>query len=263
MDLFQARKLVNSSLGGMICRDVEKLDNGIKVALERLIRVASVTRNLDTATLSADVATVDLSSITGFDQGQILRMQTGYEDKGTWAVGTAYVKNDLVRGDGDPDAYYYKCRLANTGNEPPNSTYWEKVYWGGGFPIQNSDYGHVAMMLDKNGQTGRPEMIGFSDRDNAIVWPVPDINYTLSIWHAGPLIEWESGTSDLVTLNVEERYLKEGLWWGAAAVIGYEDPTARYGSIQWSRFNEYLKEVSDLTTHTAGVWEKDPNDYGI
>lgn len=263
MKLYEARNIVKRALGGTICSDMSKLDDGIKVALDRLIRTADVTRNTDTVSLLANVATADFSSITRFDQGKIMRMQTGYSDQGTWAVGTAYVVNDLVVGDGSPDALYYRCTTANTGNEPPNSAYWEKVFWGGGFPIQNSDYSYVAEMLTNQGKTGRPEYLGFSDKDNAIVWPVPDINYDLTVWHRGPLVSWDSGTSDDITLNVEDQFLTEGLWWGASAVIAYEDPTNRYGSTQWSRFNEYLKEVKRDTTYKPGVWVKSSSDFNV
>lgn len=43
--------------------------------------------------------------------------------RGPWAVGTAYAISDLVQNGGSS----YICILANTGNAPPNATYWELV----------------------------------------------------------------------------------------------------------------------------------------
>jgi hypothetical protein len=43
--------------------------------------------------------------------------------RGTWAAGTAYVVNDVVGQAGSS----YICIAANTGNAPPNATYWSLV----------------------------------------------------------------------------------------------------------------------------------------
>ena len=104
MKLFEARNMVERSLGGVSCPDSAKMDDAIKIALERLIRVTDVTRNTDTVSLAANVATADFSAITRFNAGKIKRLQTGYSDQGTWLVGTAYAVNDLVQGDGTPDS---------------------------------------------------------------------------------------------------------------------------------------------------------------
>ena len=42
-----------------------------------------------------------------------------------WAVGTAYIVGDLVEDDGADNGDFYRCILNNTGNAPPNATYWE------------------------------------------------------------------------------------------------------------------------------------------
>lgn len=47
--------------------------------------------------------------------------------QGVWSSTTAYDVDDVVQGDGDPDALYYRCIAASTNNEPPNATYWVAI----------------------------------------------------------------------------------------------------------------------------------------
>ncbi len=54
--------------------------------------------------------------------------------EGEWDNGTDYVAGDLVVGDGDPDALFYVCILANGpggvgAKEPPDGTYWRETVW--------------------------------------------------------------------------------------------------------------------------------------
>jgi hypothetical protein len=49
--------------------------------------------------------------------------------KGVWNSLTSYVINDLVVGDGSPDAKYYICTADHINHEPPNSSYWIETIW--------------------------------------------------------------------------------------------------------------------------------------
>lgn len=56
--------------------------------------------------------------------------------EGVWSNGTDYVAGDLVQGDGDPDALFYICILANGpggvgAQELSNATYWVVSPWVG------------------------------------------------------------------------------------------------------------------------------------
>ena len=59
-------------------------------------------------------------------KGDILGWSLWSATHGTYNVG------DIVKGDGSPDSYFYKCILQHTaaaGNEPPNNTYWNRSVW--------------------------------------------------------------------------------------------------------------------------------------
>lgn len=54
--------------------------------------------------------------------------------EGVWSNLTDYVAGDLIQGDGDPDALFYVCILANGpagvgAKEPPDVTYWRETVW--------------------------------------------------------------------------------------------------------------------------------------
>jgi len=53
----------------------------------------------------------------------LFTMADGLTFQGAWDSGTAYVADDVVVN----DSVAYKCILANTGQEPPNVTYWEPL----------------------------------------------------------------------------------------------------------------------------------------
>ena len=51
--------------------------------------------------------------------------------KGMWESGITYDKNSIVLHNGN----LYKCLLSNSGNEPPNDTYWEVMIPGVGYEL--------------------------------------------------------------------------------------------------------------------------------
>lgn len=51
--------------------------------------------------------------------------------KGMWESGITYDKNSIVLHNGN----LYKCLLSNSGNEPPNATYWEVMIPGVGYEL--------------------------------------------------------------------------------------------------------------------------------
>lgn len=51
--------------------------------------------------------------------------------KGMWESGITYDKNSIVLHNGN----LYKCLLSNSGNEPPNATYWEVMVPGVGYEL--------------------------------------------------------------------------------------------------------------------------------
>ena len=69
--------------------------------------------------------------IPGGPAGSVYKVQVA---EGVWSNATDYVVGDLVQGDGDPDALFYVCVLANGpggvgAKEPPDATYWVQTVW--------------------------------------------------------------------------------------------------------------------------------------
>jgi hypothetical protein len=76
---------------------------------------------------SSSVATFDFS----IPQGNTGATGQGYTARGVYSSGTTYAAYDVVFYNGQS----YRCKLASTGNNPLNTTYWELFAAGYGTPI--------------------------------------------------------------------------------------------------------------------------------
>jgi hypothetical protein len=65
--------------------------------------------------------------------------------RSTWAIGTAYYLRDVVQRLGSS----YVCILANTGNAPPNATYWELLATSGAVGASGGGSDQIFWQNDK------------------------------------------------------------------------------------------------------------------
>lgn len=244
------------------------MDNAIKLVCHEILRVCDCARTTSTKVLTANNPLVSLS-ITDFRVDKLVRMWTGYADQGEWDNVTNYAVNDMVQGDGNPDALFYRCKVAHgpgvaaphdAAAEPPNSTYWEQVSWGGGFNVELKDINYVSKRLDEYVETGRPECIAFINNTTGYVWPVPDLAYTLNLLWKSPLESWTSGEAS-VTINIPDEYVHPAIWFGAVAALKHSDANVRNDSFPWQRFQEFLQNIAGSSGFETNVLMRDEADY--
>ena len=247
----------------------DELDNALLTAGHELVRAApTVSKTSTTLTVTANVAEIDLSSVTDFKADRFLTAEIGYNDRTTWLTATAYVVNDMVQGDGTPDNKFYFCtedHTSDSANEPgaSTSTVWSQIDWTGGFQLKRCTYLTVAQLLSRQAgnyygyypisqdhlprnNAPRPSQIGFRDDDTAYLWDVPEAAWKLTLY-------WTQPFSLTTTINISDEYLHPMITWGAAAVLLMEDPTNPDGSAVWNRFLQWASEVSMTTTTDTGV----------
>lgn len=246
MNLTEARSIV----AGVHQRDydVSQVDNAIKYALTETIRQTKCSRTTGSLALTANIAEASTSSLTDFLPERLLYSELTYPDQGAWETGTSYAVNDIVIGDGDPDALYYRCKTAHTSgvsSEPPNTTYWEQVSWPQRFDLQRAPYRHIADRLTNRLSVGRPEWIAFRVPSTAVVAPAPDASYTVRLTYYQPLVTWTSGTESPgdVTINIPDEYVRGSLLFGAAAALLAKDPADIVYQVQWRQFQNHINQV--------------------
>jgi len=195
------------------------LDYYLQMAFHDLDIKARVDRAIGTVTMLVDNPQVDLSTIAGFDPNRIVRCEIAYTDQGTWSgASVAYVVGDLVKGDGDPDSYFYAATTAHTSsasNEPGTEggrSVWELRNWKRGNVIELKTYETVARLLgdsdnrvldplnpyvrDANVQRGKPTSVGVLNRQYAFLYPVPTSAWKMDVIQDEPVTEWIAGVED-------------------------------------------------------------------
>lgn len=286
LTLTDVRAIVRSSLHVSVqTYSDSEVDRAVKAAFNELITETSLSRTSGTITLTANDATVDVSTITLFRPERIVRAQIVYNDRSTWLTATAYAVNDLVRGDGSPDSLLYVAHTAHTSsasNEPGGSSTtdnWTRVNWKGGFQVQIKDYDFVASLLDgeptempivqatiETGpatESARPFCIAFFDSDTAFVYPVPDIAYKLEIIYKQALETWTDGASggSVTFASIDNEFISQAAWLGPLTYLETSDTQ----SAHWSRYRDewrrLLKKWKGYVNYNPGVLHKEPNDY--
>lgn len=213
-------------------------DRAFRAAAERLIfEVPQVIQTTTTKVMTAFVSEVSVSASTSLRPENIRWASLGLVDQGTWAVGTAYSVYDVVVGDGAPDAYLYRCDVANTGNQPPNSTYWTQVYTKQGPHLLGPvDVDEIVYNHANRGSFAEPTTFAFTDQDTVLVFPTPDLAYPFTHNYWGPLATWTIGQKDGTTaMNIDDQFM-DGILMGAAAVLDAPKPDALDSAPGWRRF---------------------------
>ena len=283
--LTDVRAIVRSSLhvGVQAYSDTE-VDRAVKAAFNQAIRETSITRTSGTVTLTAESATVDVSSLTLFRPERIVRAQITYSDQGTWTTSTSYAVNDYVVGDGTPDAKNYRAHTAHTSaaaNEPGSggTDVWTQVNWLGGFEIELVDYSNMAWLLDGQAEprasqkatvetgpgteSGRPNRMAFKDSDTAYCWPVPDIAYPLEIQYQQALETWTDGASgaSVTFASIEDEFVHELAYWGPIVFLSYSDTQSAHWKRAKSEWQNLLDRLRGHVNYNPGVLQKTPSDY--
>jgi hypothetical protein len=206
-----------------------------------------------TVTATAHDAELDISGVDGLRGEEVVRVEVGYHDRGTWSTSLAAVaKNDLVKGDGTPDSWLYVCTAAHTAaadKEPPNTAYWQQVINKRGTLVDVRDYDHLAdPERARNPVTGalscgspaRPRIIAFFDAATAYLSPTPDEAYPIVFQYLAPLVSWDVGVDDPddVELNIPDKYLYPCIRHGVPAILEAPDPADRAANMNWRIFEQ-------------------------
>lgn len=296
MTLAEARSKVDDLLlAGANANSDARIDRRLMIAGRQMARtVPDITRKISaTADLTADKPELDISSWTAFDRERLRFTYVEYTDQGTWTTSTAYLKNDLVTGDGSPDALFYRClqdHTSSASDEPGGSgddDYWTRVDWKRGFrltkvPMQTIDdlineNTVAAQTIYVNGtdvtftRTGRPLFVSYLDNDTLNVYPIPDTRYTIRAYYhepfsllnsSGAIVTYTPGITDSShTLNIDDEYATE-LASGAAALMEYENPSQGFKSASWAEFLRSIREIAARRKgDSATVIRKNPAHY--
>lgn len=277
--LANARTIVRSAgkIADTSVYDNECVDDGIQAAGDEYARKTRAIRAVDeTLSLTSAISQLSLSGITNFNPERLTRVEITYPDMGVWAVGSAYAVNDMVIGDGDPDAYYYRVTGSHTSAasaEPPNTLYWTKLQWKSGFDVTHTDYDRVAAFLNERGadpsvyssvdsvDTGRPRYCGFRDDTTAFFWPVPNANYGVRLTFWQNFTRLSTGGSGTETLNIPTEDLYAVLWWGALHYITFRDPRMSWNEQAKSRWDAFLSHRMGTVGIDSGVFVKNEAQY--
>jgi len=219
-----------------------------RAAFAILNEVPKLTRASLTKDLTAFIAEVDLTGEARFREENIFAMEITLKDRSTWATSTSYAVRDVVVGDGSPDAYLYKCISAHTSaadKEPPNTTYWQRVYSKFGDKVDGPiDFAHMYRLLTKEGSTGLPTHLAINEHGTGYVYPAPDDTntYTLKIWYYGGLVTDKSGGAFVVGESTSSlkilipRQFMDDIMEAAAAVLDAPMPDTLTSNPTWQRY---------------------------
>lgn len=235
-------------------------------------------------TLSADVAAYDFSSITDMRPEDVEWVELAYVDQGTWATATSYVVNDLVKGDGSPDALLYVCTEDHTsgaGNEPGTSggeAVWTQVNSKLGWGVDLVDTLESGVSLrsfntrnqwpyntaDPQQYQSGPNAVSFRTLTECVVSPVPDARWTLRFYYYAPFTDFDpdSVTPATQSLNIPERYIRPMLRYGVAAEVMRPTPEnmALIGMYE-AKYNEHVMRTAGQVTRSPQQIIKDPGVY--
>lgn len=220
------------------------------------------------------------TTATGIRPERVVRCEIAYTDRGTWASGTSYSVQDLVKGDGNPDSYFYVCTAANTAaadNEPGTSggqDYWTRRAYKRGDPIDILNRDTIANQLgtgvvegvypqwwpfpDAGPQApGQPVKGGFLTQDIFIVWPPPDLAYKMVFIMQFPVTEWEPGETGAVNLLIPDNIIIPAID-GICSKLDSDHPLAE----RWEQqFQRHKKKVMGSTIVDAGTPMRDKAAY--
>lgn len=287
MLLSEARTFLQDELlrSGSTGASDSRADRAIQAAGNRFIQNSRITRRSAEVDMTAELSKIDLSAdadYTHFRPERLIRAEIGYSDQGAWSTSTAYTLNQMVQGDGSPDARFYRCILAHTssaGDEPGNTgdweTYWELLAWDQGVLLENTSIHTIARELNENTATSKPTTIAFQDNaDTAYVYPAPDTVYTLRCYFWEPLLLKNASTAAIEAwvigdsgdgaheLNIPEEYTHEMLIRGALPVLTMPDIGSAGYANAMEAFEAWSREIQGKAGNEGfGVFRMDPEDF--
>lgn len=246
-----------------------------------LVQTCNCTRTTATLNATANTPELDLSGVTDFRQERLLEARVTYNDRGTWATATAYAVNDLVQGDGTPDALYYTCVTAHTSDadtEPPDSN-WTRVRFTPGTHLQHTAAHNIRAAYNQTltlaspdadaGWTwtnatedlGRPHHLGMVTDTLAWLYPTPDIAYPITLVYDATFAEWTIGQSPSFVLNVPDEFAVKIATEGIPAVAMAGHPEALAGNPLWAMFKESCRRLADRAAHRPTIAYKQPPNW--
>lgn len=257
------------------------VDRAIKMALDEFVRQTRFLRKTDDSiNLTANVATISTQCLTDFRPERLYKAGIRHPRNANglaWSSSSiAYAKNEIVQN----DSLFYVASSAHTSsssNEPGTSTgtVWRRVQWDREYELEHRNYASVARFLNnQSGRMGIPEidnaLIAASDRPSilafrtdtqGIVWPTPASNWAVRLTYYEPSPQWVIGTSEDVTLNVPDEYMRGILVWGASAILVYRDWAQIQQSGSWLRFKEFIRDVTGDAVIDGGATYVNPDYY--
>lgn len=260
----------------------EEVDFAIQAALHEMSLTGYFSLSVTSAlTFTATNPQLDVSSLN-LRPETIKRAELSFTDRGTWSASSvSYAVNDLVQGDGNPDAKFYVCKLANTSsssNEPGTSggdSYWTARIWQRGDKIRLLDRETIGRIMGDRSYlrpfvpddywfaqgpddaSGIPCVGGFWTEDLFYAYPVPDAAYKIVFLIQKPVDEWDAGTDAYVNIDVPEKVLlpaTDGMAW-------YLDPNHEKAPTWRQLFDRHIRLVDGGTLIDGQEFFKDPCAY--
>jgi hypothetical protein len=231
------------------------VDRCIQNAGKQFVNATQCNRTSGTGTFTINDSEVDLSGVTDFRHNEFMSLHIALNDRSTWATSTAYVKWDLVKGDGSPDSFLYRCDVAHTssGTDEPGSgtanalSYWTRVHTK--LPRQKItgpvDYDTLVNQFIEKPETGEPEILAFSTDGKLHVWPSPDEAYPSEYYWNTPFATWTPGaTPSPNEMNIPEQWIDGVLMWGAGTILNSPHPDALASDPAWRLYiNSFIPEA--------------------
>jgi len=251
--------------------DSSDLDRAIRSAGAHFCERVPVALSSGAVNLTAYDTEVDLSSLTTLRPYHIVRAELGYAEQGEWATATSYAANDLVQGDGDPDNYLYVCATAHTSsssNEPGadgGNPYWTRVGTTHGETLAALPYAELLAKSRRTIEAGKPAYYAIDAFPTGMVWPMPDLDYPLTLVWLTPFTTWTIGTASPadVTLNIPMPYMESVVMFGAAAYLQFADADTRIGSLQWTEFLRLINRAKGDMDPMPTIHQRAPRRIGM
>jgi hypothetical protein len=257
MNLTTGRQILDAALleEETQCATIQK-DLAIQSVCDDIVQETTVTRKTTQVTLTAGEPKVNLTGAAGLDLFRpelFIKATVGLRDRGEWQSGQTYETDEIVQGDGDPDAFLYRCsqeHLSASGNEPPNADFLSRVYWNPRTPVELVDFETVRVLLNRATTDSTVRKIAFLTGSEAYLDAPPRKAYPLFLLWKEPFTVWAPGTAtpNAVTFNMPDDIMRRAISWGAAAWLSHSDPHERGADARWIKFQELVARLKGRTT---------------
>lgn len=117
------------------------------------------------------------------------------------------------------------------------------------------DFTDLFAQAQRNAATDVPTDIAFETETAALLYPTPDVNYTLRLLWVKPLITWTPGTapdSPGDVLNLPDDLLQQAILYGATSFLQHNEPQNQYASESRAKYLEFVEQVNSRMSGIAG-----------